>query len=311
MADTHPHGGSEAPETTAPVEPVTPELPQDHAPSGYSDSAAPTHGSQAGEPPHHNAGTVRAAEPTPEDHDEPVNNDAPDADEDHGESAELTSGELVEGEVPVEEPPAEEESKKKWYILKVTNGREDSVKAAIDRKIKIEGLEQYFGRVYVPVDKVTEIKKVRETKNGEKITKEKRVVKAHKKYPGYLMVEVEFNDDVLYLFRETSGVGEFVGSSKGKPPTPMLDIDVQRMLSDGTNDSEIKGGKSKVVVKLNFEKGDKVRIRDGAFANMEGDVKEIILPKEGGAETPKVNVVVQIFGRGVEMELDYWQVDKV
>ena len=321
MADETEHHappkGADTPETTAPVEVVTPELPADHAPGDYSEvvAAPPLEGESLHRP---HAGTVHSAEPTPDDHDDAVNNESPDAEDDaDGEpTAALASHDLVEGEVvgdaPAEEP--EPESKKKWYILKVTNGREDSVKAAIDRKIKIEGLEQYFGRVYVPVDKVTEIKKVRETKNGEKITKEKRVVKAHKKYPGYLMVEVEFNDEVLYLFRETSGVGEFVGSSKGKPPTPMLDIDVQRMLSDGTNDAEIGGAggkKSKVVVKLNFEKGDKVRIRDGAFANMEGDVKEIIMPKEGGTETPKVNVVVQIFGRGVEMELDYWQVDKV
>ena len=63
------------------------------------------------------------------------------------------------------------------------------------------------------------------------------------------------------------------------------------------------------MVKLDFEKGDKVRIRDGAFANMEGDIKEITAPKDS-AETPKVTVVVTIFGRGVEMEFDYWQVDK-
>ena len=64
------------------------------------------------------------------------------------------------------------------------------------------------------------------------------------------------------------------------------------------------------MVKLDFEKGDKVRIRDGAFANMEGDIKEISTPKEP-SDTPKVTVVVTIFGRGVEMEFDYWQVDKV
>ena len=208
--------------------------------------------------------------------------------------------------------PAEPESLKKWYIIKVTSGREESIKASIERRVKIEGLEEFFGQVYIPVERVTEVKKVKETKNGERITKEKRVVKARKKFPGYLMAEVEYNDQILYLFRETSGVGDFVGARPGKAPAPMLDIDVQRMLADGTEPgvNDKPGTKRKVVVKLDFEKGDKVRIRDGAFASMEAEVKEITMPKDA-TETPKVTVVVTIFGRGVEMEFDYWQVDKV
>ncbi len=218
----------------------------------------------------------------------------------------------AEGGDAVEAVPAEPESLKKWYIIKVTSGREESIKASIERRVKIEGLEEFFGQVYIPVERVTEVKKVKETKNGERITKEKRVVKAKKKFPGYLMTEVEYNDQILYLFRETSGVGDFVGARPGKAPAPMLDIDVQRMLADGTEPGkdDKPGTKRKVVVKLDFEKGDKVRIRDGAFASMEAEVKEITMPKDS-TETPKITVVVTIFGRGVEMELDYWQVDKV
>ncbi len=206
-----------------------------------------------------------------------------------------------------------EESKKKWYIVKVTSGREESIKAAIERRVKIEGLEQFFGQVYIPVERITEVKKIKETKNGEKVTKEKRVTKEKKKFPGYIMAEVEFNDQILYLFRETSGVGDFVGAGgPNKPPPPMSDIDVQRMLDQG-GAGDIRDPKKppgKVKVKLDFEKGDKVRIREGAFANMEGEVKVITEPKEAG-ETPKVTVEVLIFGRPVSVELDYWHVDKV
>ena len=231
---------------------------------------------------------------------------------------------------PVEEPIAEAEpevvaddaepapeaepvaapTNKKWYVVKVTSGREESIKKAIERQVKIEGLEEFFGQVVIPVERVTEVKKVKETKNGEKVTKEKRVIKERKKFPGYVVAEVEYTDEILHLFRATSGVGDFVGaSSPNKPPVPMSDLEVRRMLGEpgaGKDD----GKKGPTVVKLDFEKGDKVRIREGAFANMEGEVKEITTPKEAG-ETPKVSVEVSIFGRPVPVELEYWQVDKV
>jgi transcriptional antiterminator NusG len=210
-------------------------------------------------------------------------------------------------------PPATAEgpaSGKRWYVIKVTSGREESIKAAIERRVKIEGLEQYFGQIVIPVERVTEIKKVKEKRGDKETTKEKRVVKERKKYPGYIMAEVEFNEPILYLFRETSGVGDFVGGSGPlKPPPPMTDIEVRRMLGDAVPGDEPKKGR-KTVVKLDFEKGDKVRIREGAFANMEGEVKEITEPKEAG-DTPKVTVEVQIFGRPVPVDLEYWQVDKI
>lgn len=210
---------------------------------------------------------------------------------------------------PATEAPAE--SKKKWYVIKVASNREEAIKAAIERRVKIEGLEEYFGQIVIPVERVTQVKKVTEKRKdtGEKVTKEKRVVKEHKKYPGYLFAEVEFNDRILYLFRETSGVGDFVGASLNRVPTPMTEKEVQAMLH-GVIDAKDKGKGAKTIVKLDYEKGDKVRIREGAFANSEGEVKFITEPKDPG-DTPKVTVVVTIWGRPVDVELDYWQVDKV
>jgi len=205
--------------------------------------------------------------------------------------------------------PVAEPSLKRWYVVKVASGREESIKAAILRRVKIDGLEPFFGQIVIPVERITEVKKVKEVKNGEKITKEKRVVKERKKFPGYLMAEVEFNGEILTLFRDTSGVGDFVGATgPGKPPPPMSDLDVQRMLYGMMPGDEKRAGKA--VVKLDFEKGDKVRIREGAFANYEGEVKVIVDSKEAG-ETPKVTVEVQVLGRPVPIELEYWQVDKI
>src|SRR6478672_9916459 len=109
---------------------------------------------------------------------------------------------------------------KKWYVVKVQSGREDSIKGALERRVKLENLEPHVGRIVVPVEKITEVR------DG------KRRIKKVKKFPGYLFCEVEFNEHVLYLFRETSGVGDFVGGSLTKVPQPMTDREVQRMLAD-------------------------------------------------------------------------------
>ena len=222
---------------------------------------------------------------------------------------------IAEAEAPADETPAvpaepvPEPSPKRWYVVKVASGREDSIKKAIERQIKIDGLEHFFGQIVIPVEKIRMVKKVKETKNGEKITKEKAYFKETKKFPGYLMAEVEFNADVLTLFRDVNGVGDFVGSSGPlKPPSPMSELDVQRMRF-GMESNE-KGSGKPTVVKLDFEKGDKVRIRDGAFANYEGEVKSITDPKDSG-EAPKVTVEVQVLGRPVPIEMEYFQVDKI
>src|SRR5258708_3132443 len=108
-------------------------------------------------------------------------------------------------------------SNKRWYVVKVQSGREESIKESIERRVKIEGLEDFFGQIIIPVEKVTEMR------NG------KRVVKERKLYPGYLMCEVEYNDRILYLFRETSGVGDFVGGSVNRAPPPMPAREGERM----------------------------------------------------------------------------------
>lgn len=213
----------------------------------------------------------------------------------------------AEAAAPAEPPP--EPSKKKWYVVKVASGREESIKAAIERMVKIEGLEAFFGQIVIPVERITEVKKVTETKNGQKVTKEKRVVKEKKKFPGYLMAEVEWTPDLQALFRDTSGVGDFVGSTgPGREPAPMSERDVRSMLYGMLDDAGPKPPPP--VTKIDLDKGDKVRIREGAFANFEGLVTQIQLPKEAG-ETAKVTVEVMVLGRKTPLELEYWQVDKV
>jgi transcriptional antiterminator NusG len=192
-----------------------------------------------------------------------------------------------------EEAPAAEEatpSNKHWYVVKVQSGREESIKEAIERRVKIEGLDEFFGQIIIPVERVTEIK------NGKRVTKERKL------YPGYLMCEVEYNDRILYLFRETSGVGDFVGGTLHRPPPPMSDREVNKMLhQQGLKDepTTVLPGKAP------FSLGDRVRVLDGTFSGMEGEVREI-LEAQG-----KARVELTIFGRPVPVELEYWHLEEV
>jgi transcriptional antiterminator NusG len=196
-----------------------------------------------------------------------------------------------------EEEPAETVapvSAKQWYVVKVQSGREESIKEAIERRVRIEGLQEYVGRIVIPIEKVTEMRK------GKKYTRKRKL------YPGYLMCEVEFNDDVLYLFRETSGVGDFVGGSVNRPPAPMPAKEVEAMLQKMEEVETGKEGGGRVIkAKPKFDRGDHVRVKDGTFAGMEGEVKELIEDKG------LVKIELTIFGRPVPVELEYWQVEPV
>src|SRR5262249_41715623 len=136
-------------------------------------------------------------------------------------------------------PPPPPPSNKRWYVVKVQSGREESIKEAIERRVKIENLEEFFGQIIIPVERIIE------NRNGKRVTKERKL------YPGYLMVEVEYNDRILYLFRETSGVGDFVGGSMNHPPPPMSEHEVERMLGrQGEKIADVKHAKPK------FDRGD-------------------------------------------------------
>ncbi len=204
------------------------------------------------------------------------------------EKASAHGGENKAGDSAAPETAAPAENNKHWYVVKVQSGREESIKDAIERRVKIEGVQDYFGQIIIPIEKVTEMRH------------NKRVVKERKLYPGYLMVEVEYNDRILYLFRETSGVGDFVGGGLNHPPQPMKAHEVERML--GSQDKLVPG---QVISKPRFDRGDKVKVKDGTFAGMDGEVKELLEAKGS------VRVELTIFGRPVPVELEYWQVEPV
>jgi transcriptional antiterminator NusG len=180
----------------------------------------------------------------------------------------------------------------KWYVLRVASNKEEQVRTALERKVKIEGLEGRVGRILVPT------------------LKEKRMrggvlrVVERKLYPGYVFVEMACEDDgsvaenVWFMIKETTGVGDFIGSD-GKP-TSMPEHDVTQMLAASQKAEEEPG-----LSGLNIRKGDQVKITDGAFESYEGEV-EAVDERRG-----MVSVIVSIFGRMTPVEVGYWQLEKV
>ena len=176
-----------------------------------------------------------------------------------------------------------------WFVLRVASNKEGSVRDTLQRKVEIEGLTDRIGRIMMPTEKT------RTLKGGKhKITETKL-------YPGYIFVEMMLEkgripQDVFFLIKETTGVGDFVGTA-GKP-TPMSPAEVEKMLFDS------KMPDAEPEVKLEFTPGDHVTINEGPFENYEGTIDEV-MPDKG-----MVRVLVTIFGRQDPVELEYWQVEK-
>lgn len=176
----------------------------------------------------------------------------------------------------------------RWYVLKVTNNREKSVKASLERRIKREGMEEFFGEIVIPTQKIVD------AKGGKK-----RVVE-QKRFPGYMMIQMHLNDESWHLVRDTSGVADFTGAA-GKP-IAMRSHEVEQML--GTQQDE-ESGAGPTKVKIDLEVGEVVKVKDGPFESFEGSV-ETIDETHG-----KITVLIEIFGRPTPTDLEYWQVEKL
>jgi transcriptional antiterminator NusG len=175
---------------------------------------------------------------------------------------------------------------KAWYVVKVQSGREDTIKEGLLKRVKMQGLEGYFGEIIVPSEKVSEIK------GGKKKVTERKF------YPGYMMVNMAITDQTWYLVRSIPGVGDFVGGASG--PTPMEQHEVDKMLGQAASKTD-----DQPRLKISFDKGETVKIKEGPFENFEGSVDEVL---EGKG---LVRVMVEIFGRATPVELEYWQVERV
>ncbi len=179
----------------------------------------------------------------------------------------------------------------RWYVLRVAANREVQVKDALKEKLEKEGVSDVIGKIEVPVE---QIKRIR----GNKQTIYKR-----KLYPGYVFVEMEATTDgrvpekAWFMIKGTAGVGDFIGTEGF--PTPMRDTDVAKMLLEAERPEEAPS------IKVEFKKGDMIKIREGPFENFEGVVDSI------DSERGIVKVIVTIFGRSTPLDIEYWQIEKL
>jgi transcriptional antiterminator NusG len=174
---------------------------------------------------------------------------------------------------------------KQWYVIRVQTAREDQVCEALQKRVHAAGLEHVISNVVVPTEKVKEIRRG------------KTSVRERKLYPGYVIIEMELNDETVMLINDTPGVGGLLGT--GATPVPMAASDVEKMLLEAERTEEAP------TTKITFATGDRVRIKEGLFQNFDGEIEEI-WPEKG-----QVRVIVSILGRPTPVELEYWQLESI
>ena len=174
---------------------------------------------------------------------------------------------------------------KRWYVVHAYSGFEKTVQRTFLERIERYGMQDMFGQILVPVEEVIEMK------GGQKSISERKF------FPGYVLVEMDMNDETWHLIKDTPKVTGFVGGTAMKP-TPISPKEVEAILH------QIQEGVEKPRPKILFEVGETVRVIDGPFNDFNGTVEEVNYDKS------KLRVSVLIFGRATPVELDFSQVEK-
>ncbi len=183
----------------------------------------------------------------------------------------------------------EKDMEKKWYVVHTYSGFENKAKKSLEERIRLEGLEDLFGEILVPMEQVVEMVK------GEKRTSKRKF------FPGYILARMTMSERSWHLVKSTPKVTGFVGGTQAMEPEKIpsiTDEEVRRLTT------QISEGTLKPKPKVQFEVGDGVRVVDGPFSNFNGSVEEV------DASKGRLKVLVSIFGRATPVELDFMQVEK-
>lgn len=184
-----------------------------------------------------------------------------------------------------------EEKAGQWFVVHTLSGQENKVRETMERQLQLEdGINVY--EIMVPTEKVTEVRQGKKTTSSRKF------------FPGYILVRMDLydpetkavDDKTWYFVRQTQGVIGFIGG--GDKPMPLMKHEVDDLLC------QINGQEEKTKPKVQYEIGETLRIRDGAFENFEGKIEEV------DAERGKLKLMVSIFGRSTPVELEFWQVER-
>ncbi|HUW51212.1 MAG TPA: transcription termination/antitermination protein NusG [Sulfuricella sp.] len=174
---------------------------------------------------------------------------------------------------------------KRWYVVHAYSGFEKGVQRVLQERIERAGMQDKFGQILVPVEEVVEMK------SGQKTISERKF------FPGYVLVQMEMDDETWHLVKNTPKVTGFVGGSAQKP-TPITEKEVAALMQ------QIQDGVEKPRPKVLFEVGEAVRVKDGPFTDFHGNVEDVNYDKS------KLRVSVLIFGRSTPVELEFSQVEK-
>lgn len=186
-----------------------------------------------------------------------------------------------------EQPQVETNDKKmRWYVVQVYSGSEKYVETGLKKHIKERGLEEHFGRILVPTESVVEMRQ------GKKRESERKY------FPGYVLVQMEMNDEMWYLIRNFPKVLGFIGGTSDRRPPPISDREADAILQ------RIEESVDKPKPKVLYEPGEVVRVTSGPFADFNGVVEEV------NYEKSRLRVAVLIFGRSTPVELEFSQVEK-
>ena len=172
-----------------------------------------------------------------------------------------------------------------WYVVHAYSNYEHKVKASLEERISREGLQEKFGEILIPTEEVVEIKE------GSKKRSERKF------FPGYVLVQMEMDDDTWHLVKEVPKVLGFIGGSTDKP-APISENEANAILN------RVQEGVDKPRPKVLFDPGEVVRVTEGPFNDFNGVVENV------NYEKSKVRVAVQILGRSTPVELDFGQVEK-
>ncbi|WP_405244237.1 transcription termination/antitermination protein NusG [Lentisalinibacter salinarum] len=175
---------------------------------------------------------------------------------------------------------------KRWYIVHAYSNFEHKVKSSLEERIKLAGLEDKFGEILVPTEEVVEMRE------GQKRRSERKF------FPGYVLVNMEMDDETWHLVKDVPKVLGFIGGSSDRP-APISDMEADAILQ------RVKEGVDKPRPKVLFEPGEVVRVTDGPFNDFNGVVEHVNYDKN------RLRVAVQILGRSTPVELDFGQVEKV
>jgi len=173
----------------------------------------------------------------------------------------------------------------KWYVVHAYSNFENKVKASLEERVKLHGLEEKFGEVLVPTEEVVEMRE------GQKRRSERKF------FPGYVLVQMELDEETWHLVKEVPKVLGFIGGSSDKP-APITEAEANQILN------RVEEGVDKPRPKVLFEPGEVVRVIDGPFNDFSGVVENVNYDKS------KLRVAVQILGRPTPVELDFGQVEK-